>query len=250
MTERNLATVTSTTLDGLLDELGTEWAWGVARLSEFERLYGKIEHVALLNSVGAEFFADVQGILWDDLLLRITRLTDPPQSSGRDNLTVRRLPEVCERAGLRVDDLQEQVDTAVRAADFARPHRNQRIGHKDLAYVIGRGELPAATLDKIQGALDAIHAVLQTVNSTHRQASLSQEVSVGPRVEAFLGRTEFLVDSVLFLQELLSEVTDQAPAWDHDVARECIRRLGGTPTPENVRRIVNLRLAALWLRTE
>lgn len=88
MSERNLATSTAATLDGLLDELNAEWARGVARLSEFERLYGQVEHVALLNSVGAEFFADVQGILWDDLLLRIARLTDPPKSSGKDNLTV------------------------------------------------------------------------------------------------------------------------------------------------------------------
>ena len=42
----------------------------------------------------------------------------------------------------------------------------------------------------------------------------------------------------------------RAPAWDEDVARDCIRKLGGEPSPENVRRIINLRVTAGWLRIE
>ena len=79
--------------DDLLDALGSEWAGGVGRLNEFERLFGDAEHVELLNLVGGAFFADVQRILWDDQLLRLTRLTDPPRTAGKDNLTVKRLPD-------------------------------------------------------------------------------------------------------------------------------------------------------------
>ena len=238
--------MTHTSLDELLKVLGSEWAMGVARLNEFERLFGKVEHVKLLNLVGGEFFADVQQILWDDLLLRVTRLTDLPKTAGKDNLTIQRLPGLCERD--KFPEVQEQVDQAVHAAEFARLHRNQRISHKDLVYAIGGSKLPATTLGQIGGALDAVRTVLSTVNMGHRRAHLSAKVSVEPRVEAFLGRTESLVDAVLCVEELIGDASGQAPAWDDDVARDCIRRLGGVPSPENVRRIRKLRFTPGWLR--
>ena len=237
-------------LDELLDALNKEWGIGVARLTEFERLFGKAERVALLNRLGGAFFADVQQILWDDLLLRVTRLTDRPKTAGKDNLTVQRLPGLCEHDKFPGNKVREQVDAAVRAAGFARSHRNRRISHNDLAYAIGGSRLPTTTLEQIQGAMDAVHAVLQTVNLGHRGANLNPEVSVGPRVEAFISRAEFLVDAVFFIQELLDDATGQAPAWDDDVARDCLLRLGGAPSPEHVQRLVDLRLAAGWLRTE
>ena len=106
--------------------------------------------------------------------------------------------------------VQEQVDAAVQAAEFAHSHRNLRISHKDLAYAIGSSKLPSTTLWQIRAALDA----------------------------------------VLCVGELFADRSGQASAWDDDVARDCIRRLGGVPSPENVRRIVKLRMAAGWLRTE
>ena len=69
---------------------------GVVRLKEFEQLFGNTVRVDLLNRVGGAFFADVQQIFWDDVLLQMTRLTDPPQTRGKDNLTIQRLPELFE----------------------------------------------------------------------------------------------------------------------------------------------------------
>ena len=249
-----MAANTAAGLDGFLDELNAEWATGVARLDEFERLYGKAEHVALLNRVGAAFFGDVQRILWDDLLLRITRLTDGPRSGpkslGRRNLSVQGLAEVCERAELPVEDLNEQIQAAVRAAEFARSHRNRRISHKDLDYAIGGSDLPSTTLEQIQGALNAVHTVLQTVNVKYRQTNRSADVTVDQGVEVFLGCTRHIVDVVLGVDALLGDLSDQVPAWDEGTARVWIRKLGGEPSSENVQRIINLRTTAGWLRSK
>ena len=149
--------------DALLDALGSEWAGGVGRLNEFERLFGDAEHVELLNLVGGAFFADVQRILWDDQLLRLTRLTDPPRTAGKDNLTVKRLPDLCE-------------------------------------------------------------------HDEHHTLSL--------------------VDAVRCIENLLADLGGQAPSWNVDVATDCIRRLGGTPSQENVRRILKLRRTAAQLRAD
>ena len=236
------------TFDEFLDALNAEWARGIARHDEFERLYGKVEHVALLNRIGGAFFAELQRILWDDLLLGVTRLTDPPGAGRAANLTIQRLPEFCGPVKLPMKELEEQLKAAVEAAEFARSHRNKRISHKDLDHVISPDKLPPATLEHIRKALDAVHAVLQTVNVKYRQTSLGETVTVVEGVNSFLGRAESLVNAVLGVEELLANVSGQAPFWDEDVTRDWIRRLGGEPSAENVRRIINLRVAAKWLR--
>ena len=93
------------TLDELLEALVKEWGVGVIRLNEFEHLFGKAEHVELLNFLGGTFFGVVQSVLLDDLQLCISRLTDPPQpqsSNKGGNLTVKRLPDLCECDKLRI----------------------------------------------------------------------------------------------------------------------------------------------------
>ena len=245
-----MAQVNASANGDLLDALGSDWAGGVDRLNEFEQLFGDAEHVELLNLVGGAFFADVQRILWDDQLLRLTRLTDPPRTAGKDNLTVKRLPDLCEHDELR-KKVEEQVAVAVQAAEFARSHRNQRISHRDLAYAIGGSELPSTTLGQVRGALDAVHAVLQTVHMGLQSVHLSNEVSVrGGGVQVFLHRTASLVDAVRYVEELFADLSGQAPPWNVDVASDCIRRLGGIPSQENVRRIIKLRSTAARLRAD
>ena len=235
--------------DDLLNALESEWAEGVGRLNEFEQLFGNAEDIELLNLVGGAFFADVQRILWDDQLLRLTRLTDPTHTMGKANLTVHRLPDLCEHDELR-KKVAEQVAVAEQAAEFARSHRNQRISHNDLAYAIGGSELPPTPLRQVRGALDAVHAVLQTVHMGLQKTPLSNEVPVREGVQVFLHRTASLVDAVRCVEELLADLSGRAPLWKVDVASDCIRRLGGIPSPENVRRIIKLRSTAAQLRAD
>ena len=57
--------MTAATPDEPLDALGSEWSVGVTRLNEFEHLFGKAEHVELLNLVGGRVLrrgaADILG---------------------------------------------------------------------------------------------------------------------------------------------------------------------------------------------
>ena len=72
--------------------LWNDWAWGVMRTQEFRVLFNNAEDVELLNAIsGGGFLWDIQHILWDDLILRVTRLTDPSHTGHKNNLTVRML---------------------------------------------------------------------------------------------------------------------------------------------------------------
>src|SRR5437867_12009636 len=77
-----------------------EVTWLHAKWKQYRILFAESpERIELLNGVAGFFFRVIQDVLWDDVLLHIVRLTDPPRSVGKDNLTLFRLAEsVQERA--------------------------------------------------------------------------------------------------------------------------------------------------------
>ena len=233
----------------LVDALGEQWAEGARRLDLLVKLFGDTKHVEHLNLVGGELFADIQRALQDDLLLRVSRLTDPPESAGKGNLTVQRLPDLCERGGLR-EKVQEQVDVAVCAARTARTHRNQRISHTDLTYALGDKELESNTLRLLRKVLDAVHAAVELVGKEFKLAFWPKELFVAQHAELFLRRLEVLLDAVRGFEELVPAELGgrRPPIRDREVARNCVRGLGSPPSRENEQRIIDLRWAAKSMR--
>ena len=120
-----------------------DWLTALIRLREYRLLFTDPNAVKLLNSVSSGgFMWDVQQILWHDLLLHVTRLTDPATMGGHENLSVQALPLLCGSPDLKATypelqaQVQSRVETAVAAAEFARPWRNRRISHSDLGLAI------------------------------------------------------------------------------------------------------------------
>src|SRR3989304_10132230 len=87
-------------LGPVCNELLNEVAWLHAKWHEYKELYGeKPTRVELLNRAAGFFFRIVQDTLWEDTLLHVARLTDPPGSGRRQNLTVFRLPSPVHHPG-------------------------------------------------------------------------------------------------------------------------------------------------------
>lgn len=170
----------------IFHSLYNDWGSCVVRYKEFRELFGDSDRVKLLNAIGSGFFWDVQQLSWSDLMLRLTRLTDPPTSGGKGNLTVTRLPHLCEDRYLR-DEVCGLVDKAVRAAEFARDWRNRRISHSDLERAVDPSAKPLATADltKVKATIDAVHAVLNTISVRLLDAGIHNDVVVTPRARAF-----------------------------------------------------------------
>jgi hypothetical protein len=102
-----------------------------------------------LNQASPWFFRTVQDLLFDDLVLTISRLTDAPTTLGRSNLTLARLVATIDRA--RFSETREGADATLRkikeVAVKLRDHRNKRLAHKDLEASHASGapaESPAA----------------------------------------------------------------------------------------------------------
>lgn len=160
-------------LGPLYNALWNELAWLYTKWGAYVEVFGtKPSRVELVNQAAGQFFRIVQDSLLEDSLLHIARLTDPPQSVGKDNLTIRRLPDLIHEDDVR-RNVTELINAAGDKADFCRDWRNRRIAHKDLTLAMEKGAEPLkpASRAKVKEALSAISAVLNAVSNHYMDAT-------------------------------------------------------------------------------
>ena len=96
----------------------------------------------------------LQKLLYEDAMMHLCRLTDPPETFGRANLSVRRLADSIADATLKT-----HVSTAASQlhndCEFARIWRNRRLAHTDLPTLRNghASTLPSVTSAQIEGAV-------------------------------------------------------------------------------------------------
>ena len=61
----------------IVNGVSYDWANGLVRLNEYRALFGDPANIEFINTFSGPFMSEVQQLFWRDLLLHITRLTDP-----------------------------------------------------------------------------------------------------------------------------------------------------------------------------
>ncbi len=152
-------------LGNVFDALRNELAWLFLKWRQYQELFGTSpERVHLLSQSAHLFFHVIEKTLWEDTLLHLARLTDPPETGGRkdrQNLTVLALPALIQDPQLRQDVTALATEAQVRTA-FAVDWRNRHIAHRDLRLAIQEPihELAPASRQDVSLALEALVAVL------------------------------------------------------------------------------------------
>jgi HEPN superfamily AbiU2-like protein len=128
-------------VDRLYDPLKTEAVWAHAKWQIWRGLYGNRGRIEILKDSAAGFFSILQGTLFDDVLMAISRLTDPRGSGERENLTLDHLSEYLGNAGLRAAQTEFDAILARLRADCTaiRELRNKVLSHRDLAATLTGG---------------------------------------------------------------------------------------------------------------
>ncbi len=153
-------------------ELWKEVAWIHFTWSQYVELFGtRPSRIALLNEAAGQFFLVVHDSLLHDVMIHATRLTDPPKSCGKPNLTVNQLPDLIAGGPLK-DAITALVEDANDKTEFCRDWRNRHIAHRDLDLALKRGATPlrSASREKVSAALDAIAKVLNAVEGHYSQS--------------------------------------------------------------------------------
>ena len=176
--------------------LEVHWVYGLLRIKEFRELFGDPERVELLNAVtGGAFLWDVQQIFWDDLILRVTRLTESSNGKGKERLTVKQLSKLLCNSNDPVllsklkqhptlcSDVAQQVESACQSAKAARKYRNLHIGHNDLTSDLNAQAKPleGVSLHDVQVSLDAVHGILNTISKRLLDREITNDVVIKPR---------------------------------------------------------------------
>lgn len=137
--------------------LGMKW-------HEYSVLFGNMANYELLNRTAGYLFLIVQDTMWDDLLLHISRLVGPRLSRGKENLTIRRIPDLIENQELH-GKVSQSIESCVAHCSFVKDHRNKRLAHYDLETAVENREehLTGVSRMQIRQAVEMLQEIIRVV---------------------------------------------------------------------------------------
>lgn len=149
----------------LFNALYNESLWLMYIWKEYIEIYGtKESRVKLVNEAAPFFFYTVQRTLWDNTLLGICRITDPPETLGKRNVTFQAIPNFITDEPLKatIDDL---VKGLLEKSGFCRDWRNRRISHND--YILKTNPtvkpLEPASVEKVNKVFEGIERLINQI---------------------------------------------------------------------------------------
>jgi AbiU2 len=156
-------------LGPLFHDLRDDFDWLRRKWSEFQELFGKgQERIDVLNAVASNFFYFLHRLLFEDAMLHLCRLTDPPRMRGRETLTVRALADAIFDPALKASVETKTAEVQGNCL-FAREWRDQRIAHTDLE-TLREGYASAlrpADSTKIDTAMKSIDDLLTLIENRY-----------------------------------------------------------------------------------
>lgn len=132
--------------------------------NEYVEAFGTNEkRIQLLNKAAGGFAKSVQDALWSDVLLGLTRVTDPAKTMGKENLSIAQLSTHV--SSELFEEVSSLTEDAIKKTAFARDWRNRFLAHRDLLHARDRTARPlkSASRNSVREALDAVVAVMNSV---------------------------------------------------------------------------------------
>ena len=172
----------------LVNELyGLQTNW-----NEYRELFGENEErVKLLNKTAPLSFYVIQNVLWENLMLGISKITDPPKSAGEKNLTIQSIPYFVSDNALKTH-LSNLISEIKEASKFCRDWRNRYIAHNDFNLKVGNQNalpLETASRTKFKVVLKKIHEFINLIESHYFDQEIYFEFLRNDRGALFLLRT-------------------------------------------------------------
>jgi hypothetical protein len=139
-----------------------------ARWNMYKQIYlDSPSRIALLEKSGSVFFGRLQRMLLSDVVLGITRLSDPPHQNKFENQSLLRLgEELLPRGSDQLTKLLKHrlAEIESKCSPF-RSHRNKRFAHKDLHYAVAPHEvaLPRLSAKNFEAAIKSLDGFLNDV---------------------------------------------------------------------------------------
>jgi len=167
-------------LGALYGTLEREVQWLHAKWKIFYQLFVvSEERVKFLGNKAPGFFGIIQEVLRDDIFMALSRLTDPPRTGNKENLSLERFVEQLKES--EESDFYRGVSKQLnRIQSHCKPFRdwrNRKIAHRDLptALEYHPDPLPGINREMIEDALRMIAGLLNRVLKHFEDAETAYE---------------------------------------------------------------------------
>lgn len=119
-------------------------------------------NVDLLNKSGSNVFQLFQKLVIDDVMMALCRLSDPNNSMGHENASVRNLfkrdkENLSEETNKEIDARLLELDEHMKKISTLR---NKALSHTDFEHALNTELLPRPTYDELEKSIDAIRSIL------------------------------------------------------------------------------------------
>ncbi len=165
------------------------WRWKVWKqlfLGDPSKPDELMQRHASMNSWAPSFFAMLQNLLLDDVILRICKLDDPEYLNPRHANKRRNLSlEAAKAEALdRLEDASRRNVTKLirefhKAARPLTTWRNRRISHEDHRTSVGQDVLPSIQLARIEACLSSATRVMRVLDTSESEYGYEHLIAMG-----------------------------------------------------------------------
>lgn len=178
----------------------------------FSQLFTDPNRVKILNATAISLFQSIEESMLFNILLSITRLTDPaksfPKSVGRENLSFENLLQEIPDSPLRTKVVGLLSEIKKKTKDI-ETWRNKKLGHNDLQKALGSFSLPPIQKKDLTDTLELIPRIMNLIYGHFSDTEIRYEMCV----------TSQDGDSLLFYLEYGLD------AWEEDKQNHNVERL-------------------------
>lgn len=194
-------------LDDLVKDLHLRWAL-------FTQLFAVSEERVVLLNEGAPLVAWLlQEFLWDDAVLRISKLADPAATGRKTNLSLYRIVEDIRTAGEieLAEPLNADLEVLCDHCVTLREHRNKRIAHNDLAATLQPAQvLDLITRKMVEDSLSTVRTFMNRINRHFGRSHVLYETIAPPSSADGEHFARILVEGLRYLQLVRGRKIDRA----------------------------------------
>lgn len=151
------------TIPNEIKKLQNDFLWSNVYLTQYKKLFEfNSKRIFLLDQTASMFFAVVQELLWHEIIISITRLTDKHEVGSNRNNSINIIPYLEIELSWDLDpDIEILITQINEKSQPFREWRNKRIAHRDMLTV----ELTDDMLDELLGeitfeTIEEIHSLI------------------------------------------------------------------------------------------
>src|SRR5271157_3512876 len=131
----------------IFNELKNQVVWLHTKWENYRQVFGTSEKLKLLDECAHAFFLIIHNALIDDVLMSLSKLTDPAGKKTKKHLSFeklqKRVKKNCDHE--LASQLQAKLDDLKKKSEVIRTHRDKRLAHLDTEVAMKQG----LNLDKI-----------------------------------------------------------------------------------------------------